>query len=336
MIRLVQPFAHCIAFAIVAAFAISCSKQDESKEPPKVTESVSAQTIEIQDARDRIVFLDRPAIEVVSLLPSITEYMFELDQGHLLVGRTNWCKHPPEAQEVEVVGTLDNPVVETLVQLNPDLIIASSFLRQEQVAHLESLGLTVAVFDHQSWDSVISDLDRLGQLLGNSDDIKTLVSWMERHRKYVNNEIAELRSPKPITTAVLYALENLYSAGEGTFIDEMIQLAGGKNLGADLSSPWPMFSLEELLKKQPEVLLVSTEAGEPSALAEKIRTMSQGDVWSQIKAIKNNRIYLLDGDTLAVPGPRQNIALMQIAAALHPTLFEAPEQLVHVNLHSNR
>ena len=74
-------------------------------------------------------------------------------------------------------------------------------------------------------------------------------------------------------------------------IDEMIQLAGGKNLGADLSSPWPMFSLEELLKKQPEVLLVSTEAGEPSALAEKIRTMSQGDVWSQIKAIKNNRIY---------------------------------------------
>ena len=310
----------------------SCSKKEDVESPAVANESVGKPGITITDSRGRTVSLKNPAIQVVSLLPSVTEFMFELDQGHLLVGRTNWCKNPKEALEVEVVGTLDNPVIETLVKLNPDLIIASAFLRHEQVTQLENLGLTVAVFDHQNWDAVVTDLERLGQLLGNSGDVKTMIAWLSRHRQNVKEEVNEHGPKEPIKTAVLYALESLYTAGEGTFIDEMIQLAGGINVAADLTSTWPMFSMEGLLAIQPEVLLISTEAGEINALVEKIRTLSEGDVWGQLNAVKNNRVYLLDGDTLAVPGPRQPIALMQIAAALHPDLFEAPKELIHVNL----
>ena len=135
-----------------------------------------------------------------------------------------------------------------------------------------------------------------------------------------------------MSAAVLYSLKPLYTAGAGTFVDELITLCGGSNVASDLASPWPTLSMEGLLQKQPDVLLISTEAGPAGELPGTLQALAADPVWSQLTAIQNNRVYILDGDTLAVPGPRQVVALAQIAAALHPALFEAPEQLQHVNL----
>ena len=309
-----------------------CSDQQTDASTNQSNLPAETSHIQIQDARGRTVTLEHPAIRVISLLPSLTEFIFELDKGHLLIGRTNWCRYPKEALDVPIVGGLENPVVETLVRLNPDLILAGPFLRNEQVNHLESLGLTVATFDHQDWNTVVRDLTLLGTLLDNPGDVKTLISWLEKQRRSVKIEIEESGTSAPIKTAMLYALEPLYTSGAGTFVDEMINLAGGVNIAASLSSRWPMLSMEGLLQKQPEVLLISTEAGTPDTLAQKIRELSEDEVWKQLTAIKNNRVYLLDGDPLAVPGTRQIKALRQIAAAIHPELFEAPPGLVHVNL----
>lgn len=317
---------------LIAMAVVGCGKAEKDNAAVNEASQPETEAIEVVDARGRSVRLKHPAIRLISLLPSLTEYLFELDKGHLLIGRTNWCRYPQEALEVEVVGGLENPVVETLVRLKPDLILAGPFLRNEQVNHLESLGLTVATFDHQNWETVVRDLTILGKLLDNPGDIKTLISWLEGQRQAIKDIIEEEGRNNPVKTAILYALEPLYTSGAGTFVDEMINHAGGINIAADLSSPWPMISMEELLQKQPEVLLISTEAGAPQTLVETIRKLREDAVWGELEAMRNNHVYLLDGDPLAVPGTRQIKALRQIAAALHPDLFAAPEGLVHVNL----
>jgi len=310
----------------------ACGKKNEDPLTDYQTIPTTNAAIEVIDARGRSVTPDHSAIKIISLLPSLTEYLFELDKGGLLIGRTNWCRYPEAALELEIVGGLENPVVETLVRLKPDLILAGPFLRNEQVNHLESIGLTVATFDHQNWETVVRDLQILGELLDCSGDVKTLIRWLESQRKSILDTIAESERDAPVKTAILYALEPLYTSGAGTFVDEMIQQAGGINIAADLSSPWPMISMEALLEKQPEVILISTEAGSPDTLEETLKELRKDEVWGQLKAMQNNRVYLLEGDPLAVPGTRQIKALHQIAAAINPDLFEAPADLKHVNL----
>ena len=306
---------------------IACTKKDTVEEP-----TVNHSKITFTDARGSAISLENPAIKIVSLLPSVTEFVFELDQGHLLIGRSEWCRYPEEALDVEVVGELDDAVDEKLVTLKPDVVLVSVMMPEEEMQQLESLGLKVVVFDHQNWETVLRDLEILGKILGAEGDVKTLIAWLSRKRDIVRREIEALEDSTPVTTAVLYSLEPLYSAGAGTFVDELITLSGGSNIAADLASAWPMLSMEELIQKQPEVILISSEASPEDELVGTIQALGNDPVWSQLPAVKNNRVYIVDGDSLTIPGPRQVVALAQIAAALHPELFETPPQLQHVNL----
>ena len=280
--------------------------------------------------------LEKPAARMVSLLPSLTEYLFALDQGHRLVGRTNWCRFPPEAQSIPVVGSLDNPVIEIILELSPDAILAGPFLREEQVDHLESLNLKVATFDHQNWATIVRDLSLLGKMIDREEDVQKLMRDLDKRRRTIVAQARERGRDKPIRTLLLYSLEPLYSCGANTFVHEWIEAAGGQNLAADSASPWPMLSLESVLTKQPEVILVSKGGGNPEDLTKKIRRLPGDPIWGQVNAVRHNRIFLLDGDTLAVAGPRLLSALEQIAAALQPEIFDAPPDLIHVDLKDER
>ncbi|MBC9889822.1 MAG: ABC transporter substrate-binding protein [Opitutae bacterium] len=280
------------------------------------------------DARGRIVALDKPANRIVSLLPSLTEFLFELDQGHRLVGRTNWCRHPPETQSIAVVGGLENPVAESILALTPDIILAGPFLREEQVNHLESLNLKVATFDHHNWATIVRDLSWLGKIIDREDEVIKLIHGMDQRRRSIETR----GRGKPIRTLLLYSLEPLYSCGADTFIHELIELAGGQNIAHDSESPWPMLSLETVLPNQHEVLLVSSNGAHQEEFFKRFQRLPRDPIWGQMDAVRNNRIYLLDGDTLAVAGPRLVSALDQIAAALQPEIFDAPAELIHLDL----
>ncbi len=268
-----------------------------------------------------------PAIKVVSLSPSLTEYIFELDRGHLLIGRSAECRHPEAALEIEVVGDLDTAKDERLTALKPDVILVNKSMKENKVNHLESQGFTVVVFDHQKWDSVLRDLEILGKLLDAEGDVKTLISWLTQKRTTVENEINALEDHQPLSTAVLFSLNPLTLAAANTFIDELITLSGGSNITTDSSSRTPTLSPEALLQKQPEVILISAEA----ANADDIKELTRDPIWSQLSAFKNNRVYLIDEDGLKTPGPRQVFTLEEIAAALHPTIFPPPLQLKQIN-----
>jgi iron complex transport system substrate-binding protein len=320
----------CVLIVFLFAGA-ACKKKERASEEVGLPVPEVAGGIEIIDARGKPISLKHPAIQIVSLLPSLTEYICQLDKGHLMVGRSEWCKYPLEALDVPVVGSLNKVDDSKISRLTPDVVLVSALMPDNQIEHLESLGTTVIVFDHQNWGSICRDLEVLGKVLGASGDVKTLIAWLERHRRTVANELNSIEDTTPIRTAVLYSLDPLSSAGKNTFIDEFISLSGGVNVAADLPSNWPTLTVEELIQRQPEVLLISSEVEASVDSKAKLAKLTQDPHWSQLPALKNNRVYILDADTLTVPGPRQVVALAQIAAALHPELFDAPVGLRHLD-----
>jgi iron complex transport system substrate-binding protein len=307
----------------------ACKKKDTQQEegPPNVEVFQSA--IHLTDARGEAVSLDYPAIKIVSLVPSLTEYMFELNKGHLLVGRSEQCRYPADAENVPVAGSLEKPDYDALEKLKPDVVLVSTVVPPDAISRLEESDLTVVVFDHKNWETLCGDLENLGKLLGAPGDVRTLISWMNRQRKNVQSEVESLSNQEPIQTAMLFSFDPLTAAGSDTFVDEFIQLAGGMNVAGNIGSAWPKISLEQLVLGQPEVLLISSDVVKADI---QLETLLSGTDWSKIPAIKNHRVYQIESDIITIPGPRLMKGLGEIAAAIHPELFDTPTGLLQVKL----
>jgi len=323
-------------FAILTTFALvlvtgfaGCGKQEQSEATTDITTLEQQSSIHVIDALGRTVDLKHPAIKIVSFLPSLTEYIYELDRGHLLVGRGDSCIYPPKTLELPIMGSLENPDIERIFNLKPDVVLVSKLLPREKLIWLEEAGLRVVVFDHQNWESLRRELNILGKLLDAEGDVRTLIAWMDRQRNNVISEVESLPDAMPIRTAVLYSLNPLTTLGKGTFIDEFIRLSGGKNIAADLNGVRPIISKDQIYLSQPEVILITKELAIESKLLFTVLTQESG---SSIPAIQNHRVYQIDTDLLTIPGPRQILALRQIAAAIHPDIFEKPLGLIQIDL----
>ena len=148
----------------------------------------------------------------------------------------------------------------------------------------------------------------------------------------MKDQIEESRNLEPVRTVVLFDLDELHTAGAATFVDEMINLAGGDNIANGETSQWPTLTMDILLRKQPEVIIIATVAENSTTMVEMFRSFQTSGDWSQLEAIKNNRVYMMDSNLLTIPGPRQILALRQIASAIHPALFEKPVRLMQLDL----
>lgn len=318
--------AYVTLIILSGILSTSCKeKQHESNSDPSNT--YYSESIHFADARGELIALKRSAIKIVSLVPSVTEYIFALDRGHLLIGRSNECEFPTNALEIEMVGSPTQIASERLVALKPDVVLVSRRMEEHQITQLEAQGFTIVVFDLQNWNSVLRDLEMLGKILNAEGDVQTLISWLTRKRTTVEIEVSSLEDPVPLSTVVLQSLNPLRAAGVGSVIDDFISISGGSNIATDGPSYSSTLSFEGFFQKQPDVILISTKAADGQGIKE----LAKDANWSQLPAFKNNRVYLIDGDTLATPGPRHVMALEQIAAALHPGIFDAPNGLLHVN-----
>jgi len=321
-----------IVFVLILTVGWWACRNKEKDSPTEVDPEPPVQLIEVQDAREKTISFKRSAIKVVSLVPSLTEYIFQIDKEHLLVGRSEWCRFPVEALDIKVAGGVDELDEATILAMRPDVVLMSKMMNEGAIESLELKEMKVVVFDQQNWISIQSDLEILGRIIDSTGDVKTLIGWMAGQQKSVNDQINESRPHEGVRTAVLYDLDNLYTAGPDTFVDEMINLAGGDNIANEEESQWPTLSLETLLGKQPEVIIIAIDAENPTTMSELVRNFSTSGNWSHLEAIRDNRVYMIDRDLLTIPGPRQILALRQIASAIHPDLFEKPVGLLQLDL----
>lgn len=265
------------------------------------------------DDTGRKLSLAKAPVRIVSLAPSITEMLFAIGAGGQVAGVTQFCDFPPEAVQKPKVGYA-NPNLESLVALQPDLILApKEFLKPDLLASLDNLHIPLFVFSGETIEDIFTHIQTIGRMTDHQAEAAALVMDMRREIAAVTQRV-QGRPP----VRVLYVLNSqpLITVGSGSFIDQLIGLAGGRNIAAKGGVPYPRLSMETVLAEDPEVLVF------PVGQAEGI---SEGEQqawrqWSGLSAIKHARTHQISADLLNRPGPRIGLALEQLAALLHPSL----------------
>ena len=275
---------------------------------------VAAKTVTDQLGR-RVCLPDHPT-RIVSLAPSITEILFSLKISDRLVGATQFSDFPAAAGSLPKVGSFVHLNVEKIVVLAPDLCIAVKDGNPITViSKLEGLGIPVYAVDPRNLGAVMETLEELGRLLDVTDRATAMVSDMRARVHHVQQCIAG--APHRPTVFFQIGISPIVSVGTGTFLHELIVMAGGINL-TEGQTPYPRLSKEEVIVMRPEVMIITSMARQ-TVFEEVKRDWQQ---WSEVPAVKNNRIYLVDSNVLDRPTPRLVDGLELLARLIHPDRFE--------------
>ncbi len=257
---------------------------------------------------------------IVSLSPSLTEILFAVNAGSAVKGVTTYCNYPEDAVKIEKVGGFSAKTisVEKIVSLEPDLVFADLSRHGPIIEALEGYGIAVISTDATSIEDIYDVIEMVGTASGNREKALTLIGSMKSRVARVAEITAGIAMERRPRVFWEVFDDPLMTAGPTTFIGRLIELAGGVNIFSDVTESWPRISHEELLERDPEVLMSSDSHGEKFTV-ERIKTRTG---WEELSAVKSGRIYLFDGDIVSRPGPRIVDAIEMISAALHPDLYQ--------------
>jgi len=284
---------------------------------------LSAKTVTDQIGRTYVV-PDNPQ-RVISLAPSITEIIYDLHQEGRLVGVTRFSTYPPEAEKLPRVGSYVRLDIEKIVSLKPDLCLAIKDGNPKYIVDkIVNLGIPVYVINPRNLQQVMETISALGMLLHAEQNGADLVSDMKARIEGVRLK-TEKADCRPRVFFQIDA-DPIFSAGTDTFIDELIELAGGINAAAG-DVPYPRYSWEDIIMLQPEIVLISSMAGGQSP-DDLVRSWKK---WQQLSAVKNDLIFVVEADLFDRPTPRLIDGLEVIAAIIHPELFASNDNKTRKN-----
>ena len=261
----------------------------------------------LKDDRGVTVRLASPPRRIVSLAPSLTEIVFLLGRDGSLVGVTRFCNVPPAASLLPKVGGVSDPDVERIVALSPDLVLCTTDGNpRDKVRTLEEMGIPCFAVAPQDLDAVFSAIERVGVLLGAADRGRSEAGALRRRARLARPSSPDVNPPSAL---FVVSTSPIIAAGVGTFMDELVRLAGGRNAAARFSGRYPRLSVEELIAARPDVIFVAGMAGVERFPPETTR-------WKEIPAFRDGSVITLDGDLVTRPGPRLVTALERVSAAL--------------------
>ena len=271
---------------------------------------------QVTDGIGRQILVPDNPVRVVALAPSITEIVFALGQEQRLVGISRFSDFPQEALRLPQVGSYIQPDIEKIISLNPDICIAVKDGNPREVAdRLESLHIPVYAVDPLDLEAIMTMVLQIGDLLNAGDRAQAIVAGMKSRIDRVRERVMKTKQRPGVFFQI--GISPIVSVGKGTFIDELIQMAGGTNLCAGYSS-YPRLSREQVLALSPDVLIVTTMHRGLSI--DQIK--AEWAEWTQIPAVRNGRIAIVDSDIFDRPTPRQVDALEQLVRVIHPELFK--------------
>jgi len=270
-----------------------------------------------------VAISDRP-LRVVSLAPSITETVYALGRGEWLVGVTAVCDYPPPARALPKVGGIAAPNLEQIVRLRPDLVFATAEGNSRNLLdQLERLGLTTFALRPDSYGGVVESIRAVGRALATDQAARRVVDDMERNVRAVRDSVTGRSRPR-----VLYLIwtDPLIAAGAGTYLDDLLELAGGRNIVWERNGSYPRLSWEHVVARAPEVILLADHREDSERAATGSGHMPpEWHAWQAVPAIRTGRVLAVPSNTILRPGPRLGDGLARLARAIHPGAFARQE-----------
>jgi iron complex transport system substrate-binding protein len=307
--------------ALIALLLISaCAQSAVTTEQPAPSTPTQPSPIQLTDGLGRAITLAKPAEKIVSLAPSNTEILFAVGAGGQVIGRDEFSDFPAAAQAIANIGggfgELD---LETIVSLEPDLVLAADLTPPEQIEAIEKLGLTVYALPNPiELEGMYRNLATVGTLTGHSQEAEQLVASLKERVSAVEEKVSQVEA-RPL---VFYELDSTdpnapWTAGPNTFIDTLITQAGGTNLGGSMADAWVQVSVEELLVKNPDMIIL----GDATWGGVTPEDVIARQTWAGMQAVQAGKIYSFDDNLVSRPGPRLVDGLEAFAELFHPELF---------------
>ena len=269
----------------------------------------------VVDETGRRVGVRAQVERIVSLAPNVTEILYALGVDSRLVGVSNYCDYPPAAKTKPQVGEIINPSLEKIVALKPDLVLATTAgNRRETVIALERLGVAVYGIAPGDIEGVFRSIQNISELLGVPEAGAKLEADLRAQFAAV---AARVEGRARARVLFVLWLEPLMSVGRYTFIHDMLQRAGAESVTAERAEDWPRLSLEEVIRRNPDYLVLAHSP----ALEQQLADLRQRPAWQGLRALEKDHVIVLD-ETVLRPGPRIVEAVERLARALHPEAFE--------------
>lgn len=252
---------------------------------------------------------------IVSTSPHITETLFAMGLGPRVVGVTIYCAYPKEVLKLPKIGTLLEPDVEAIMALRPDLVIVAEE-HQALASQLTHLHIASLKMEGRNLDTIFSGARALGVLTGTTDATER---WIGGLRAQLASA-ATLTAGKPRPTVAFIVghtpgkLEGLIAGAGGSYFSDLLRYAGGVNAFADAPVAYPKISLEEILSRNPDVILELSDDTRPTPAD----VMKMWGVQKSLQAVRNGRVHMLESGPFLVPGPRAGDAARILAHLLHP------------------
>ncbi len=259
----------------------------------------------VTDDYGRTIVVPTHPQRVVSLSPAVTEIMFALGAGDMLVGRTDFCAYPPEAADIHSIGGISNLNIEKILSLNPDLVISGSMVGKKVTDQMDQMGVPmVCVIEKPHFEALYDNILAIGNLVGKEEEADSLVESLKFkvERLLADTSLSTFNAQLSTCYYVVgFGAGGNFTAGGNTFINDIIGMAGGRNIAEDIDG-WS-YSLEALVKEDPDYIIVRREDSAAFVSMKPYNTLS---------AVKNGHVIGIVSGTLDLQVPRNIDAVLYL------------------------
>ncbi len=262
-----------------------------------------------------------PPRRIVSTAPSITEMLYALDLGDRVVGVTTFCHYPPEVRQKPKIGSYTHPNLEAILEMHPDLVVVlkeHGNLREQ----LRNVGLPLLELQHNTLDGIYQSLSAIGKRAAVEDRAEQRIAQIQQALAEVRSRVSGLpkRSVMFIVGRTPDTIRDLIVVGHSSFLNELITMAGGRNLFEESLSYYPKIPREEIYARRPEVIIDMGDMSDTDQVTEEHKR-SVVALWAKLPmlpAVKEGRVYSVAEDIFVVPGPRVVEAARALLRMIHP------------------
>ena len=272
---------------------------------PSASVRKEQQTVTYTDDYGSTVEIPLHPTRIVSTSPAVTEIIYALGGNHLLVGRTDFCSYPPEVADVESIGGISNLNIEKIMSLSPDLVISGSMIPKKSTVQMGKMGVpTVCVIEQKRYDGLYENISKIGKLIGRTAAADSLNDMLRAQLSDLDLQTNAL--PKSVYYVVGFGPSGNFTAGGDSFINDIIKMAGGRNIAEDVSG-WS-YSLESLMAQDPDYIVIRREDS---------ATFCNTAPYNRLQAVKKGHVIGIESGLIDLQVPRNTEAIQFLFARLH-------------------